>query len=113
MLKTEDIQNYGNEQLETAVAAVTGLQNGFQAIASAYGDYAKKSYDDTRSFVEKLAAVKSLDTAIEAQTEYAKASYESFVADSQKIAALYRDLAKQAFRPIEGLVAKFGPAQTT
>jgi hypothetical protein len=107
MLKIEDIQNYGKEQLE----AVTGLQNGFQAIASAYGDYGKRSYEDTRSFVEKLAGVKSLDKAIEAQTEYAKASYESFVADSQKIAGLYRDLARQAFKPIEGLVTKFGPTQ--
>jgi hypothetical protein len=50
---------------------------------------------------------------IEAQTEYAKASYESFVADSQRIAGLYRDLARQAFKPIEGLVTKFGPAQAT
>jgi hypothetical protein len=34
----------------------------------------------------------------------------TFVADSQKIAGLYGDLAKQAFKPIEGLVAKFTPS---
>lgn len=113
MLKVEDIQNYGKEQLETTVATVSSFQNGLQAIASAYGDYTRKSYEDTKSFVEKLAGVKSLDKAIEAQTEYAKSSYESFVADSQKIAALYRDLAKQAFKPIEGLVTKYGPSQVT
>jgi hypothetical protein len=113
MLKIEDIQNYGKEQLETTVATVTGFQNGLQAIASAYGDYTRKSYEDTKSLVEKLAGVKSLDKAIEAQTEYAKASYESFVADSQKIAALYRDLAKQALKPIEGLATKFGAEQAS
>jgi phasin family protein len=110
MFKVEDMQNYGKEHYETVVAAASTAQNGLQAIASAYGDYTKKSYEDTKSFVEKLTAVKSLDKAIEAQTEYAKTAYETFVADSQKIAGLYGDLAKQAFKPMEGLVAKFTPA---
>jgi phasin family protein len=110
MFKVEDMQNYGKEQYETAVAAASTVQSGLQAIASAYGDYTKKSYEDTKSFVEKITAVKSLDKAIEAQTEFAKTAYETFVADSQKIAGLYGDLAKQAFKPMEGLVAKFTPA---
>src|SRR5205807_8025130 len=99
MFKVEDIQSYSKEQLE-----------GIQAIATAYGDYSKKSYEDTKSYVEKLSGVKSLDKAIEVQTEYAKSAYESFVAESQKIASLYTDLVKQAYKPPEGVVAKFTPA---
>jgi hypothetical protein len=99
MFKVEDIQSYSKEQLE-----------GIQAIATAYGDYSKKSYEDTKSYVEKLSGVKSLDKAIEVQTEYAKSAYESFVAESQKIAGLYTDLVKQAYKPLEGVVAKFTPA---
>jgi hypothetical protein len=110
MFKIEDIQDYGKEQYEAVLAHTTSLQNNLSAIASAYGDYAKKSYEDTKSFAEKLSGVKSLDKAIEAQSEFAKAAYETFVADSQKIAGLYGDLAKQAFKPLEGAVAKFAPA---
>jgi phasin family protein len=110
MFKVEDIQNYGKEQIEQAVSSASGMQSGFQAIATAYGDYTKKSFEDTKAFVEKLSGVKSLDKAIEAQSEFAKSAYETFVADSQKIAGLYSDLAKQAFKPIEGLVAKFTPS---
>jgi len=99
MFKVEDIQSYSKEQFE-----------GIQAIATAYGDYSKKSYEDTKSYVEKLSGVKSLDKAIEVQTEYAKSAYESFVAESQKIASLYTDLVKQAYKPLEGVVAKFTPA---
>lgn len=112
MFKLEDIQNYGKEQLESVVASATSVQNGLQAIASAYGDYTKKSFEDTRSFVEKLSGVKSLDKALEAQTEFARSSYETFVAESQKIAGLYGDLAKQAYKPVESFVAKLTPAQT-
>ena len=98
MVKIEEIQQYG-----------TSLQNGFQAIATAYGDYTKKSFEDSRAFVEKLTGAKSLDKALEMQSEYAKSAYETFVADSQKIAGLYTDLAKQTFRPLENLAAKFTP----
>jgi hypothetical protein len=109
MFKVEDIQSYGKEQYEQVVSCATGLQGGVNAIASAYGDYTKKSYEDTKSFIEKLSGVKSLDKVLEAQSEFAKTAYETFVADSQKIAGLYGDLAKQAFKPLEGIVAKFSP----
>ena len=110
MVKVEDIQQYGKEHLETVVASATTLQNGIQTIATAYGDYTKKSFEDTKSFVEKLSGVKSLDKAVEVQTEFAKSAYETFVAESQKIAGLYTDLAKQTFKPLEGMAAKFTPA---
>ena len=109
MVKVEDIKNYGKEHLESVAASASNMQSGVQAIATAYGDYAKKSFEDTKSFVEKLSGVKSLDKALEAQTEFARSSYETFVAESQKIAGLYTDLAKQSFKPYEGLVAKLNP----
>ena len=99
MVKVEEIQQYG-----------TSLQTGVQAIATAYGDYTKKSFEDTKSFVEKLSGVKSIDKVLEVQTEFAKSAYETFVAESQKIAGLYTDLAKQTFKPLEGIVAKLTPA---
>jgi phasin family protein len=110
MIKVEDIQQYGKEHLETVVASATSVQSGLQAIATAYGDYTKKSFEDTKSFVEKLSGAKSLDKAIEAQTEFAKSAYETFVAESQKIAGLYTDLARQTYKPLEGLISKFTPA---
>jgi hypothetical protein len=110
MIKVEDIQQYGKQHFDTVVASASGVQNGLQAIASAYGDYTKKSFEETKSFVEKLSGVRSLDKALEVQSEYAKSAYESFVSESQKIAGLYTDLAKQTFKPYEGLVSKFTPA---
>ena len=110
MIKVEDIQKYGKDQMETVVASATSVQSGLQAIATAYGDYTKKSFEETRSFVEKLSGAKSLDKALEVQTEFAKSAYETFVAESQKIAGLYTDLAKQTYKPFEGLVAKITPA---
>jgi hypothetical protein len=102
-------QHNGKEQIDTATASSNILPGGFQAIATAYGDYTKKSFEDTKSFVEKLSGVKSFDKAIEIQTEFAKTAYQTFVTESQKIGALYRDLAKQSYKPFGGFVAKMTP----
>jgi phasin family protein len=110
MIKVEDFQKYGKDHMETVVASATSVQSGLQAIATAYGDYTKKSFEETRSFVEKLSGAKSLDKALEVQTEFAKSAYETFVTESQKIAGLYTDLAKQTYKPFEGLISKITPA---
>ena len=49
---------------------------------------------------------KSLDKAFEVQSDYAKTSYEGFVAQATKMGELYTDLAKEAYKPFEDAVAK-------
>jgi hypothetical protein len=85
---------------------MNSFPGGFHAIATAYSDYTKKSFEDTRSFVEKLSGVKSVDKAIEIQTEFAKSAFETFMAESQKIGGLYRDLATESYKPFGGFLAK-------
>ena len=106
MLKFDDFQSYGKEHFEAAVSSATTLSKGVQAIATAVSDYAKKSLDDGTAFVEKLTGAKSLEKAIEVHTDFAKSSYETFVAETTKIGELYADLAKEAYKPFESYLAK-------
>jgi hypothetical protein len=99
----------GNKQADPAVASGNALSVDFQTLATAYGNYTKKSFEQTQAFVEKLSGVRSLDKAVEIQTEFAKQAYETFVTESQKIRELYRGLAKQNLRPFEGMAAKKTP----
>src|SRR4051812_6924190 len=78
------------------------LSNPFLAIATAYGDYAKTSIEDTKMFVEKVCGLKSLGKAIELQAEFFQTSCETFVAESQRIGVLYGDLAKQSYKKFGG-----------
>jgi len=106
MVKLEDFQQYGKEHFDAAVASAGTFSKGLQAIATAVSDYSKKSFEDGSAFVEKLATVKSLDKAIEVQTDYAKTAYESLVAETTKISEIYADLAKEAYRPFETYMSK-------
>jgi hypothetical protein len=93
-----------------AVAPVNAPSIDFQVIAMAYGNYTRKSLEQTKSFFDKLAGVRSLDKAIEIQTEFVKQACETFVTESQAIRELYSGLARQNFQRFEGTVAKMIPA---
>ncbi len=102
----EEMQKLGKDQLEHVSSSAAGVTRGFQAIVAETTDYSKRSLEHTSSFMEKLFGVRSLDTAIQLQSEFAKAQVEGFVAQATKISEIYRDMAKEAFRPVEAAMNK-------
>jgi len=107
----EDIQKLNKENMEAAMKSFGALSKVTQAIATEVADYSKKSFEDGAKVMEKLLGAKSLDKAIEIQADYAKTTYEDFVAEATKIGELYVDLAKETFKPFETYVAKAAPAK--
>jgi phasin protein len=61
--------------MDAAPSWTKSFADGFHAIATAYSDYTKKSFEDTRSFVEKLSGVKSVDKAIELPNRIRKVGF--------------------------------------
>ena len=101
-----DFTKFGQEHVEQLSATAASVARGFQAIATETTDYSKRSLETTSAYVEKLFGVKSLDTAIQLQSEFAKSQFESFLAQSNKIGEIYKDIAKEAFKPVETAIAK-------
>ena len=108
----DELQRLGKDNMDFSMRSLGAVSKSAQAIAVEVTDYSKRSFEQGAQALERLFGAKSLDKAIEVQTEFAKTAYETFVAESQKIAGLYSDLAKQSFKPFEGLVAKFTPTAT-
>jgi phasin family protein len=102
----EDLQQVGKENVDVTLKSMGALSKGTQAIAVEMADYSKKAFEDSTAALEKLFGVKSFEKAIEVQTEYAKTAYEGLVAEASKIGELYADLAKEAYKPFESLMAK-------
>ena len=112
MLKNfEDIQKLGKENVDTCMKQLGTVSKGWQTIATEFADYSKKSFEDGSAALEKLFGAKTLEKAIEVQSEYAKTAYEGFVAQATKIGELYTDLAKETYKPLEGMLAKAAPAK--
>lgn len=92
-------KNSDKAQLETLTTSDVAFGANILAIIAEATDYAKKSMDNRLAFVEKLLGAKSFESAIQIQSEYAKTSYEGFVAETTKMGELYTSLAKEAFNP--------------
>ena len=101
--KFEDFQKFSKQQLETVNAVASTVTKGLQEIAAESTDYSKKAFAANSEVVEKLLGAKSVETAIQIQTDYAKSVYEGFVAQATKLNELYVKIATEAFKPVEAV----------
>ena len=108
MLKFDEFQKFGTEGVDVVLKQFGALSKSAQAIASEVADYSKEAFEHTAAATEKLFGAKSLEKAIEVQSDFLKTSYEGFVARSSKFSELYADLAKETYKPLEGYFAKAG-----
>ena len=107
MLKNfEDVQKYGKDNMDATMKAWGQMSKSVQAIAAEAADYSKKSFEEGSATLEKLLGAKSIDKAMEVQSDYVKSSYENFVAQATKFGELYAGLAQEAYKPFESYVAK-------
>jgi hypothetical protein len=102
----EDFQKLGKENMDNAVKAFGAQQKGVQAIATEVVEYSKKAVEAGSAAFEKLAGIKTIDKAIELQSDFAKSAYEGYVAHATKVGELVTELAKEAAKPLEGVMAK-------
>ena len=105
----DEYQKLGKESIEATVQSLQAATKGLQAIAIESAEYARKSFDESAAAVEKLFGARTLERAIEVQSEFAKTAYESFVAQAAKVGELYADVAKQSYKPIESYASKVSP----
>lgn len=106
MNQFDDFQKMSKDNIDLAVKSFGSTTKNVQAIATETADYSKKAFENNSSVMEKLVGVKSLDKAFEIQSDYAKSSYEGFVAYASKVGELYTDIAKDTVKPYESLMAK-------
>jgi hypothetical protein len=97
--------NAGEAQVSAAIAAAPSLAKSLQAIVVEATDYSKEALERRIAFLEKLRSAKSFDSAIQIQSEYAKASFAAFLAETTKMGELYSNLAKATFKPARAAIA--------
>lgn len=102
----EQIQKFGQDNLDATMRALGAFSNNAQAIAVETADFARKSFEHNSSAVEKLFGVRTLDKAVEVQSDYVKGAVESLVSQSAKMGVLYSALATETFKPYEGILGK-------
>lgn len=109
-MQYDQVRDYSREGMDAAMKAVGAVSQSAQAITVEAADFAKRSLEQGTAALEKLTSVRSLDSALEVQAEYARAAYEGFVSQAGRMGALYANLAKDTMKPFEAFSAGRTPA---
>jgi len=101
MADTVDFQKLGQENMNRALSFFGDWTKTWQAIAVEMSDYSKRSLENNTRTLEKLLAARSFDQAVEIQTNYARAAYDDYMREMNKLGSMYASMAKDAYKPIE------------
>jgi len=73
----------------------------FQALAAEMTEYSKAAFDDAIRTWEKLMGVRSLEQAMQIQSNYAKRVYENHMAELSKLGEMCMGMMRDASKPVE------------
>jgi hypothetical protein len=106
---TDESQKMSKDGFDAALRSYGELNKGFQAITAQLTDYSKRAFEDATRAFEQLVGSKSIEQAIEIQSQYAKKAYDTWVAAASKLNEIYVGMARDAYKPVEQAVAKRVP----
>jgi hypothetical protein len=102
----DELQQFGKENMDATMKSFGAVSKGWQAISVEIADYAKRSFEQSTAATEKLLGAKSIEKAVEIQSDFVKSAYEGFVAEATKLGELYSDLAREMYKPVESQLGK-------
>jgi phasin family protein len=102
-----EFQKAAEGGFEAASRSISEVNKGFQALAAKMTDYSKKAFDDAIRTWEQLIGVRSLEQAIEIQTQYAKRVYENHMAELSKLGEMCVGMVRDVSKPVEESSRKF------
>jgi len=86
---------------EAASRSFTEANKGFQALAAEMMSYSKAAFDDAIRTWEQLIGVRSLEQAMQIQSDYAKRVYENHMAELSKLGEMTMGMVRDASKPVE------------
>lgn len=97
----EEYQKLNKDGLDATFRSFGEANKGYQALVAEMTDYSKKAFDEGIRAWEQLLGVKSIDQAIQIQSQYAKNAYDGYVAEMSKLGEMCAQLMRNTYTPVE------------
>jgi len=105
---------FGKQNVEAWVASAAAAQKGFEALSARTVAFQKDAMEKHVAAAKSLMTSKSVQEFVEKQNDYAKSSFEAYVAELTSVSELVAGVAKETFAPINDRVNAVGQLiQTT
>jgi hypothetical protein len=103
----DGIQKASQENIDLMMKSYGSIGQSLQAIAVEAADYSRKNFEAGSAALERVLSATSVDKAVEAQGEYVKATYESYLGQVSKMGTMLTEMTRETYKPFEGLFGKF------
>ena len=102
-----EYQRAAESGFEAASRSFTETNKGFQAVAAEMMEYSKAAFDDAMRTWGQLIGVRSLDQAIQIQSDYAKRAYDNHLAELSKVGEMCLGTMRDVSKPVEDAARRF------
>ena len=96
----EGLAAFNQESVDAVLAASNVAVKAAEEINAEVMSFSKKAMEDSIAAAKDVAAAKSVMEAVEKQSEFAKASFDSFIKQAAKMNEMAMAAAKSAMEPI-------------
>src|SRR5215469_7605728 len=97
----ETYQKLGQQNVDKALKIFGEWNKGWRTISVEMTDFTRRSFEDGAATVEKLLRAKSLDQAVEIQSDFAKRTFDGYFHELSNVGGIYAQLLKDSYEPIE------------
>jgi phasin family protein len=105
MKSVEEMTETARGNVEAMMASAKLASTGLESIATHIGEMTKKSFEEAQAVAKSMAAVKSPNELMQIQNDFAKAQYESIVAEMSKMTEMMMKLSGEIMEPVQNRVA--------
>lgn len=99
-----DLNSHSKQNLEALVAAATAATKGAEALGAEAIAFSRKAVEDNVAAAKSLGSAKSLQEAVELQTNWFKASLEGYMAQVNKASEIVAASVKDTWTPLNARV---------
>ena len=101
----EELNAFNKGNIEAVVESTKVAAKGAEALGQQAADTARKNYEKATAALKGFASVKSPTELFQLQSEFARSSFDAFVADASKNTETFLKLAGDVFQPLSNRIA--------
>ena len=103
-----EASSFGKQNMEAWLASATAAQKGFEVLSARAVAFQKAALENHVAVAKSLMTSKSVQEFTEKQNDYAKTSFDAYVADLTTVSDLVQGVAKETLQPINERVNAVG-----
>jgi len=103
-----DMGSFGKENYEAMVASATACSKGMETLTARAAAFTKQAMEEQVAAAKSMMTARSVQELIERQTEFARQSFDTYIAEMNQMSDVLAGVAREALQPFSDRVSAMG-----